>query len=135
MDGKRAELRAEIEARPVPVPKLGRDELLRCAIEDYNGRASARAGWNGREATADSDPAFLARIAVNYVRHSLTRYERDLDRLAGKIGRGEGERLIRRKAYAAIAEAYPHLAAECGRQLAEREAYDDAPPPDAEPRR
>ena len=63
---------------------------------------------------------FLERITVNYVRHRLTSYDRNLERVAGQIGVALAITAIRKRIYAAIAETYPHLAPECERQLARR---------------
>ena len=85
------------------------------AVQDYNE--------NSREfrASLDSDPAFLERITVNYIRHSLTDYDRSLAELAGKTGIVSGVAAIREKVYGAIAAAYPDLSDECDRQMRARE--------------
>ena len=74
---------------------------------------------SGKEATDDSDPKFLERICVNYLRHCLTKYEDHLDRMSGKVGFGEGYEEIRRKIFAKISERYEWLADECKRQQGE----------------
>ncbi|MFB8405315.1 hypothetical protein [Streptomyces sp. NPDC055912] len=55
---------------------------------------------------------------MSYLRHALARYEALLDGLYGETGRGEAERLLRRRLYEAIGEAYPTLAQECRRRAA-----------------
>ncbi|MEU2116059.1 hypothetical protein ABZ567_10465 [Streptomyces sp. NPDC016459] len=60
----------------------------------------------------------LVRWQVTYLRHVLSRYEVLLDGLYGETGRGEAERLLRRRLYEAIGTAYPRLAAECRRRIA-----------------
>ncbi|WP_225802102.1 hypothetical protein [Streptomyces sp. NK15101] len=60
----------------------------------------------------------LVRWQVSYLRHALSRYEALLDGLYGEAGRGEAERLLRRRLYEAIAAAYPSLAGECRRRIA-----------------
>jgi hypothetical protein len=71
-------------------------------------------------ASANDDPAFLERITVNFIRHKLTRYDHELERLAGKVGVRRAVRVIRRRVYEAIAQAYPQYAAECRRQWRRR---------------
>ncbi|MFJ5832747.1 hypothetical protein [Streptomyces sp. NPDC093089] len=60
----------------------------------------------------------LVRWQVSYLRHALSRYEALLDGLYGATGRGEAERLLRRRLYESIAAAYPPLAPECRRRIA-----------------
>jgi len=67
-------------------------------------------------------PEFLDRITVNHLRHELSSYEAELAALFGKTGRAEATAVIRKRVYRAIADAYPELAAECGRQLTRRTA-------------
>lgn len=122
---RRDELLAEVAQVPVGVPKLTRDRLTRQACAHYNNFRSGRWDYDDDEftpATLDSDPAFLERITVNYLRHELTNYEEQLWALFGRVGRNEAEELVRERVYRAIAEAYPELAAECDRQLARRRA-------------
>jgi hypothetical protein len=116
--GKREELLAAAAAVPVTVPVLDREALIRAACASYNA-------WNfGREdyirAAPDSDPLFVERIVVNYLRHELTSYEAELGRLFGKVGRADATSVIRERVYGAIADAYPELAAECDRQVSRR---------------
>jgi hypothetical protein len=128
-DSRRAALAAEIAAVIITVPVLHRDALTRRACDAYNRRqwdVRADADWDWALASENSDPAFLERIAVNYLRHELTDYESHLDAIAGRTGVRDGERLVRARVYDAIASAYPDLAAECRRQLAWREAQDGA---------
>jgi hypothetical protein len=107
----------------IKVPMLDRDELIRRACEHYNRQQEERER-EGRHAsdllaTPDSADAFLKRIAVNYLRH-CTAYDRELDQIAGKVGRDLAYQELSRMVFAAIAEAYPWLADECRRQRDER---------------
>ena len=62
--------------------------------------------------------ASCERLCVNYTRHRLTNYHRLLERFdAGDLAVLSA---IRAKVYAAISVAYPQLAEECKRQLADR---------------
>lgn len=70
-------------------------------------------------ATTEQAPAASHRWQVNYLRHALTPYDQVLAGLRGRVGRLPAEILLRRRVYAAIAARYPHLAAECDRQLSE----------------
>jgi len=118
---KRAGLVALAASVPVEVPRLPRDALVRRACASYN--AWHEGGLGHEPATPGSDPAFLARIMVNCLRHELSGYEVQLDALLGKVGRAAAGQVIRGRVYAAIGESYPYLAAECARQLRDRTRF------------
>lgn len=65
---------------------------------------------------------FLDRIAVNWLRHEGTVYDRELDEYFANIGVNQAKDMVREHVYALIAAAYPHLAGECDRQLGVRRA-------------
>jgi len=94
------------------------------AIRSFNDRAATRAYGDYDPATPDSDPAFLARITVNYLRHERTSYDALGAQLFGLVGREEAHDLLRERVLAAIADAYPSLAAECATQV--RQAAEQA---------
>ncbi|MFJ6215304.1 hypothetical protein ACIQGZ_18525 [Streptomyces sp. NPDC092296] len=122
---RRQEVLDRIAAEPVEVPTLTRDDLADQAVRHRNRRDRERA-WDQPDhvprpaVVATTDPAELARWQVNYLRHRLTAYDALLDGLYGGAGRTEAAQLLRERMYDAIARAYPELAAECRRQLAER---------------
>lgn len=114
--------------------QFSRKELLGrgwtpAAIFRFLGQADAMVqrkirGWSyvddarpARDATADSDPAFLARIEVNYLRHSASTYDAQLQKANrfGERGR-ELARAVKSRVLQVIAEVYPELSAECARQ-------------------
>lgn len=74
-------------------------------------------GFEYTPATTDSDPAFLERIAVNYLRHVLSNYEKELAHVYGRMGVRQAYKEISRKVYDAISKGYPWLEEECRRQL------------------
>jgi hypothetical protein len=90
------------------------------ACENFNGfkeqAAFERGDYDFRAATLESDPSFLQRITVNYLRHRLSRYDSELERLFGKVGVRDAYAALNLKVYSAIADAYPELADECRRQ-------------------
>jgi len=117
-EGKCARLIEQVAALPITVVALPPDELRKAAIEAYN---SARRRRRKPRAGADSDPRFLARITVNYIRHRLTGYDRALATAAGRVGVREAVALIRRRIYAEIIRLYGayagEVAEECRRQM------------------
>ena len=104
----------------IHVPAFDKSKLIKRACDHYNDMQEERE-FEGRSTcgmtpTADSDPKFLERICVNYLRHCLTKYEEHLDEMSGKVGFGEGYEEIRRKIFSKISENYHWLADECKRQ-------------------
>ena len=89
--------------------------MVERACRHYNDRAADRGDF---DAFADEgcDQDFLDRITVNYLRHCLTEYERELSRFIGRIGRAEAYEEIKRSVLDAIAKEYPWLADEWERQ-------------------
>ncbi|MEV7676172.1 hypothetical protein [Streptomyces sp. NPDC088752] len=134
---RRAAVLTAIRAEPIEVPRLPGPELERRAVRHRHllgarspgtagpeGGDGARAGGTpgpagkGGARTAGAPVGSLARWQVSYLRHALSRYEALLDGLYGETGRGEAERLLRRRLYEAIGAAYPSLARECRRRIA-----------------
>ncbi|MCX5229569.1 hypothetical protein ABZY16_11330 [Streptomyces sp. NPDC006553] len=112
---RRAAVLAAIRAEPIEVPRLPGPELERRAVRHrqlLGARSPGRPPGDGATAGA------LVRWQVSYLRHALARYEALLDGLYGETGRGEAERLLRRRLYEAIGAAYPALAQECHRRIA-----------------
>ncbi|MDD2741263.1 MAG: hypothetical protein PHV02_03260 [Rhodocyclaceae bacterium] len=101
----------------VTVQHVGIDKVRRDAIRSYNDWH-----WDScMPASLKSEPEFLDRITVNYIRHELTDYDYALEEVAGKVGVQIAIDTIRDKIYASIANAYPVLAQECKKQLDARQ--------------
>ncbi|WP_426367020.1 hypothetical protein [Streptomyces sp. E-08] len=124
---RRAAVLAAIRAEPIEVPLLPGPELERRAVRHRHLLGARSPGPRREDAPpekAAAGPApvpppsgALVRWQVSYLRHALARYEALLDGLYGETGRGEAERLLRRRLYEAIAAAYPPLARECRRRI------------------
>ncbi|MER5206569.1 hypothetical protein [Streptomyces sp. NPDC002825] len=115
---RRAAVLTAIRAEPIEVPRLPGPELERRAVR-HRHLLGARSPGPDRAAVRVGVPSgALVRWQVSYLRHALSRYESLLDGLYGETGRGEAERLLRRRLYEAIAAAYPSLAQECRRRIA-----------------
>jgi hypothetical protein len=115
-----AELLKAIETLPITVQRLPLDTLLMEAIEAYNNFHSIlliERGHDYEPASKQSDPAFLERITVNYIRHHLTEYDSHLEEVAGRVGVREAIDAIRDRVYAEIAKQYPEYTEECQRQI------------------
>ncbi|MFI6103128.1 hypothetical protein [Streptomyces sp. NPDC051310] len=130
---------AAILAEPIRVPMLPRAELeLRAARHRRPGgggpppgaqaapseaapRGASGASGAGPVRRAPGPAGALVRWQVDYLRQALARYDALLDGLFAATGRSEAERLLRRRVYEAIAQAYPWLAEECRRRIGRAE--------------
>lgn len=100
------------------VPKLDEHVLWRRAVSHYEALWASRGRDKRVEyiaANSDSE-AFRERITVNYLRHELTSYERQLASVYGSVGANDARIAIRRRILDAIAEAYLGLRDECEMQ-------------------
>jgi hypothetical protein len=142
-DRKRAALLRQVAELPITVRRLPQEKVAPRAITAYNQ-------WRGMladdsfyrqerygdftPASAQSDPAFLERIVVNFLRHRLTFYEEQIEDLCGQVGVDEAIALLRTRIYQEIARVYPRYAAvECDRQLRQRVSEAQAEQKDATP--
>jgi nucleosome binding factor SPN SPT16 subunit len=105
---KKRRIAENVASVKIEVPQIAKDELIRSACQSYNsgGRGDS---W----ARESSDPKFLERICVNYLRHRLTKYETHLQEIAGKVGVRDAYLEVKGKVLAAIAEQYDWLGDEC----------------------
>lgn len=134
-----AEMQSRIDAENVhPLPVA---ELLKKAVKSYNKRKNDRAcnsnyyyGYDavrvepgdigllyGRVRKNDNAGAqrseFLRRIVVNYIRHSMSQYEANMDSPYRRIGAPQAREMAQRAIYGKIGEIYPYLSEECVRQM------------------
>ena len=128
---KRENLLKYVDTVSIHVTVVSMDEATRSACENFNDtkvtNALKRGHYEFHEATLESDPLFLQRITVNYLRHGLTRYDHELGRLFGKVGVRQAYSRLIQKVFAAIAAAYPELAEECRRQVERKLGVADMP--------
>lgn len=117
---KKQKILAEIKGWEIVVIPEALDKVRCDAIDAYNGHQGWICEYKFREirfATKDSDPNFLDRITVNYLRHQLSDYGDRLHQFLGPNGEDEAFKALRDKILLAIAERYPDLATECRRQV------------------
>lgn len=60
--------------------------------------------------------ATVQRWMVNYIRHNLCNYDRDLTEIEGKVGNAYLYSALKNATLSKIAQVYPELASECERQ-------------------
>jgi hypothetical protein len=121
---KLEKMKREVEEMVVKIPCIDEEELIQRACDHYNDRKLTlliERGFEYTPAVPSSDPSFLHRITVNYIRHELSPYDRKLAARYGKVGVRIHCYLISRKIFEAIADTYPWLADECEQQLRSRE--------------
>jgi hypothetical protein len=98
------------ESVDINIPQINNTELKRAAIERYNDRLDWESDYEVTPATIDSDPDFLHRITVNYIRHDLTDYDSLLANLYGTVGVDEAYEILRERVDDEIRYQYPYLA-------------------------
>ncbi len=110
----RADLLAAAKIVDVSVPEMPLTKLIRLSATHYNDRNTGK-----RAADFASDEQFMARICVNYLRHSCSGYDahRDFIRaVASPEDRAAVGAVIKGRVLRAIAQAYPMLADEAHQQ-------------------
>jgi hypothetical protein len=112
---KKKKLNEYVEAVEIEVPRLPKAELIRRACENYNAGLVDDTRDRPR-AYPNSDPEFLERVCVNYLRHVLTQYEEHLEEIAGKVGMRDAYQKLKSKVLDAIWDEYDWLRFECWRQ-------------------
>jgi hypothetical protein len=121
---KKDALMSKIEQLEIQVKTLPPEKVKSLAIDAYNDHKAYISMEYGHDcefaSKKNNDKNFLDRIVVNFIRHELTSYDHSLEIIAGKVGASLALAEIRRKVYAAIAQAYPVYAEECKRQLERR---------------
>lgn len=127
---KREEALERIGLTPVDVPRLDPGKLALRAVGHRARQEIERGrGWSGEPSGNSGGRASLDPWKVRYLRHRLdSAYDRLLDGLPGgerDPGRAEAVALLRRRICAAIAEVYPALAEECGRQAVAQAAEEE----------
>lgn len=99
---------------PVEIPDWPLSRVLRKAIQHYNRRNPDKS-----PATMQSDPEFLKRLAVNWLRHMGSNYDSHRDSissLAQPADRKTAGSIVKGRILAQIAIKYPQLADEARRQ-------------------
>lgn len=104
-ENKRNELLEYINNLEIIVPNFDKNYLIKVSCDHYNSYNFDKV-WNRTPATKDSDEVFLSRICTNYLRHNMTNYESELEKLFGKVGKYEAYNLLKTKINSAIFEKY-----------------------------
>lgn len=104
----------------VEVPEMSSSQLFRRAIAHYNRRNPDR-----RPASLDSDPEFICRLSVNYLRHQHSSYDSTRNFLRG-IATKEDQAfvgaIIKGRVLRQIAVSYPMLRGEARNQARREDA-------------
>lgn len=104
----------------IAVPEMPATTLIRKSINHYNRRNPEK-----RPATVDSAPDFLARLAVNYLRHQHSSYDSTRNALrdvATKSDRDFVGAIIKGRVLRQIALTYPMLRSEAQKQAHREDA-------------
>jgi hypothetical protein len=120
-EGRRSKRIESIEEIEIQIEKIDDEILLQLSIDNYNDLQWGKGSGLSESASASSDPEFLERIQVNFIRHELTKYDYLLAAQSRKIGANESKSIIREKILVKIGEVYPRLKDEANRQLRRKE--------------
>ena len=82
------------------------DDLIKKAIDHYNDIWIFK---YEKFASINSDISFLHRIARNYLRHELCKYDENLAKLYKKVGKDTAYNLLRSRIDEEIDKKYPEL--------------------------
>lgn len=97
----------------ITLPELSRDELIEKATYTYNKHAILKGIAQTCWARKDSDPRFLDRICVNYLRHMETGYHKTIRKLRNRNSTPSLFDDARNTVLSHIANQYPWLRDEC----------------------
>lgn len=107
-DKKRVGLITYVKLLKIDVPEYGQEELLNRAIREYNQRQFDTGDCN--LCNTESEPTFLNRISINYLRHHLTTgYDKQLTKMFGKVGKTEAYSILKKRVNDEIFKKYPYL--------------------------
>ena len=96
----------------IHVPTMDYEKAVKNACLSYNDFHEYLWMERGHEytpAAPDSDPDFLRRITMNYLRHECTSYEQQLYELFGKTGVHEAHDILQQRINDEICRVYPEL--------------------------
>lgn len=96
----------------ITVPTMDYDKAVKKACWSYNDFHEylfMERGHDYTPAGVDSDPDFLRRITMNYLRHECTSYEKELYKLYGKTGISEAHDILQQRINDEICRIYPQL--------------------------
>lgn len=110
-----AELKKYIDTLQIEVPTFSEEKIIEEACNQYN-KFWSFCNEAEKYASPSHDEDFLHRITVNYLRHEMTIYEPELDRMSGLTGSVKARLLLKERILDQIAEVYPFLESECERQ-------------------
>lgn len=110
-----------VESLKITVQKISLERLKKYAIANYNDFESHKSAWDHNYEPNyyepnDYDSDFLARIQVNYIRHQLTSYDKELKGMLGKTGKCKAYEILKNRVLDEIAKQYPTLENECQKQ-------------------
>ncbi len=114
---KQRQMDEYLENLDIEVLRMDKDKLIEEACGAYNEWHWSRSDEDCY-ADKNSNPLFLERITVNYLRHCLSRYEEHLAKIEGKVGARDAYSQIKDEVLWAIGFEYDWLADECQRQRA-----------------
>ena len=109
-DKLRKENLNKVESLNIKVELLENDKLVDLAVKHYlNRNEFSDVNTNNKE--------FVDRICVNYLRHCCSSYDRQLEKIFGKVGVSQLYVIVKTKVLEEIRKNYPHLSCEVDNQI------------------
>lgn len=105
--------------KSIKIKVIPEERLITRAIADYNAHQQEKSGelYFTKVKAEDLTEETLNRLIVNYIRHKLTTYDRNLLNLNGRTGKQKGYIDYKEAILQQIALAYPKYKEECQRQI------------------
>ena len=100
----------------ISIPLFDDATIVIKAVDSRNRFLSSKDIFYCPVKPSELDEATKQRWVVNYIRHNLTKYDKNLVRLAGTVGCGDAMITLKVAILARIAVLYPTFAEECRRQ-------------------
>lgn len=124
-DERQELLRAEVAKWVFKVRRQPIEQIKKIAIRHYNRYHEEKSFENEKHfyilAGDDSDPKFIERICVNYIRHNLSNHDKVMRRFKKREGNNSVYLVLKKRICDLIADVYPEFKDECTRQKKKNE--------------
>ena len=110
---KTDKLLEQISRYNIQVEKLSTESLRRITLNEKSEYYLSKDDYLDLD---EIDDNVIQRWEVNYVRHNLTLYDNECNKLFGRVGKDKAHTLLKNNVLDEIAKMYLHLKKECKRQ-------------------
>ena len=110
-------VKAEESVSAITVRKIPYERLKREVLTERKNFYERKGSYEEAISVFDANESTVRRWIVNYVRHDLTDYDRNLYEIAKKTGKHKAYLIIFKGIMLKISEVYPELLDECQEQI------------------